>query len=501
MTLIGNTETLAFELTPVAPSWERRYAPERAAWAGVAIWVDGRNLCSHIVPGTSEVQDALFLPLAPMADWLARSAGAMEYEERAADFPTTAQLHETADRWADAQPPSGMNEDEWLDARDAWYSRHFLRAGADGARVPDIAFVRDDEHLVLNWRRPRFFGHSSPIMLWPEGDFSVPWQEGWNALTTFISRVAGWMREAGVEDLDSWATTGESQALRDADFMSAIEYFTGRDLNALASILRVEAQAAPVLERLGLTPGATDPAASAVCQMLRDVSPRPAPGLVTGLDAIAEGLGRNEPDHSGRWHQARSVSCDAGGTAHTLEEAGQLAANALRQAMGLDGRPIDDMPKVALDFGVAHQDLDVPGDGERMLVGAHEGGSPASVTLDSGRTRTHWGRRFETARALGHVLLDPMREGAIGAAGGPYSQATRRRRSGAFAAELLFPTAAMADVSDHRLDGAVDGNRFGPALSSYGIGARAAAHQLWNGGWLSSRVVRDELIDQFAQQV
>jgi hypothetical protein len=25
------------------------------------------------------------------------------------------------------------------------------------------------------------------------------------------------------------------------------------------------------------------------------------------------------------------------------------------------------------------------------------------------------------------------------------------------------------------------------------------AHQLWNGGWLSSPVVRDELIDQFAQ--
>ena len=36
MSLIGNRNTLAFELTPVAPTWELRYAPERAVWAGLA---------------------------------------------------------------------------------------------------------------------------------------------------------------------------------------------------------------------------------------------------------------------------------------------------------------------------------------------------------------------------------------------------------------------------------------------------------------------------------
>ena len=51
MVVIGNKLKLAFELIPVTPSWEIRYAPEAAAWAGTAIWVDGMNLCSHVGSG------------------------------------------------------------------------------------------------------------------------------------------------------------------------------------------------------------------------------------------------------------------------------------------------------------------------------------------------------------------------------------------------------------------------------------------------------------------
>jgi len=120
------------------------------------------------------------------------------------------------------------------------------------------------------------------------------------------------------------------------------------------------------------------------------------------------------------------------------------------------------------------------------------------VTLETVRTSRPWGQRFEAARALGHVLLDPVRAGAIGAASGPFAQETRRRRSGAFAAELLLPESALAAANAGELDGAARGSSFADLLERYGVGARAAAYQLWNRGWLSSPDLRDDLIDRFA---
>jgi len=73
MSLIGNRNTLAFELTPVTPTWERRYAPERAAWAGFAMWAGGRNLCSHVHPGSNELSESMFVPRGPVVDWLVSS--------------------------------------------------------------------------------------------------------------------------------------------------------------------------------------------------------------------------------------------------------------------------------------------------------------------------------------------------------------------------------------------------------------------------------------------
>jgi hypothetical protein len=56
----------------------------------------------------------------------------------------------------------------------------------------------------------------------------------------------------------------------------------------------------------------------------------------------------------------------------------------------------------------------------------------------------------------------------------------------------------LVAASSGTLDGAARGNAFSEMLETYGVGARTAAFQLWNKGWLSDAVVRDELIDRFA---
>ena len=200
MPLIGNPSKLAFDLIPVFPSWERRYAPERAAWAGTAIWVGGQNLCRHEVAGSDEIGEHFFIPLAPIAEWLMNALAALEFDECPAPFSDSSNLHEIARLWGDSPPPSGLDEDEWLEARQEWWRRHFLHAGADGARVPNLAFSRADKQLALSWAPPHFFSEDAPRSLAPAGEFSLPWSEGLRVLDEFVTQVAVWLWEADAED-------------------------------------------------------------------------------------------------------------------------------------------------------------------------------------------------------------------------------------------------------------------------------------------------------------
>ncbi|MGH7269523.1 MAG: hypothetical protein ACREJ3_03755 [Polyangiaceae bacterium] len=42
--------------------------------------------------------------------------------------------------------------------------------------------------------------------------------------------------------------------------------------------------------------------------------------------------------------------------------------------------------------------------------------------------------------------------------------------------------------------------RFGEILEKYGVGARTAAHQLYNHRWLSDGAIRDELIEEYGHR-
>jgi IrrE N-terminal-like domain len=496
VSLIGNTNSLAFDLVPVAPYWDVRYGPERAAWAGMALWAGGENLCEHIVAGSSEVRDRFYIPMAPLVNWLVRSFSAIEFEERAASFPTTLRLHESAARWRAAKPPADMDGDQWLDAREEWWARHFLASGSEGARVPNVAFARDDERLVITWRSPRFAGQDHPRMASPEGDVAVPWSLGRSVLEALAARVAAWLREADVGGVYDWASMDSPLRESRVGLAESLALFTGRTPEVLQRLLGVD-RADALLASVGLS-AADDPAASPLCQVLRDLSPSAEPDIGAVLQQVGRQARREDVDALRRWRQMRIVAVDAAGPASSPVAAGQLAAIELRRALGLDGQPIADIESALGECGLTHSHVQVRGHQDRMMVALHEGGSPASVTLETVRTSRPWGQRFEAARALGHVLLDPVRAGAIGAASGPFAQDTRRRRSGAFAAEFLLPESALAAASGDRLDGAAEDGAFEDMLHAYGVGARAAAYQLWNRGWLSSPDLRDDLIDRFA---
>jgi Zn-dependent peptidase ImmA (M78 family) len=109
-------------------------------------------------------------------------------------------------------------------------------------------------------------------------------------------------------------------------------------------------------------------------------------------------------------------------------------------------------------------------DNDRMVVAGTSSGRAIAMVLNNSRTAKPWGRRFELARALAHLLLDQARGEAIGAASGPQAIAGRRRRAGAFAAEMLLPTSALEEASRGVLDGVVEGHRFSELLDRFGVG-------------------------------
>lgn len=488
----GNVERLALDIHPLSPTWERRYAPEQTAWAALSLWVGGRNLCRHSEYGDDRVHDALNVPLAPLADWLVRSWPYVAYEERAALFAVRGGLHDTHRRWGQASPALGVSEDTWYDLRTEWWQRHFVRAGAEGALLPDVALIREDERLVLEWRRPRF---TELTLLEPEGGCAVAWAEGLDVLGAFVTYVADWLHRDRLSHTYAWATVEHPLEAAELPWMDRLELYTGRPRAETAAMLGA-GDDAELAQRLGLAPGARDPASSPVTQVLRDLPPGIPAGAGLALRELERATRRDAPAPAlGR---LRNIALDASRSVTRPEEAGYAAARAVRADLGLDGQPIPDMTEFLgfVDVDVVQSTHAVPG--TRMLVGRREGARGVALVLDSARTRVEWGRRFEAARALGHALLDPLREGALGAASSPFAQDARRRRSGTFAAELLLPETALRRASGGALDRSADPEIFEQLMAGYGVGARTAAHQLYNHGLLSSVEVRDELIEEHA---
>ncbi len=496
MTVLGNTEVLAFEVSPVAPTWERRYVPERGGWASLSIWIAGRNLCEHLRAGEDRVRKALFVPLAPLADWFVRAWPAMSVEERAPEFPTGLRPFVAMSEWFERRPPTGTGEDDWFEARERWWSRHFLLSGADGAFLPNVAFVRADEVLVAAWGRTRFAGKRAPVFLSPPDQVELPWAEADAAVRELVAFVA----QAVHDDTPyEWVSAQDPFVSTDAETLLArAAMYAGRPAAADLLALTGQQTADAALGVLGLSPAtATEPASSTVTQVLRDLPPaRPAPqvrDLIFDLatNAAAKGSGA----HDGLRKRVRDgvVACDAS----ERERQGRLGACTVREHLDLDGQPIPDLEALLADCGITIAGASPPGDGARMLVEAREGGSAALAILKSSRTDTQWGRRFELARGLGHVLLDTATAGALGAASSPHAQALRRRRSGAFAAELLIPEGGLRQATNDELDRASDPKLFRHLLVLYGVGARTLAWQLWNHGLLSTPEIRDELIEVF----
>jgi len=493
--LIGNRKTFAIEIQPLSPTWKRSYLPERAAWSALSIWVSTENLCRNVLSGEEHLRAAVNVPLAPLANWIVESWRFLRFEERPSIFPPDSSAFESVRRWGGAANPPGVDEDCWIDRREEWWSRHFLLAGSDGAHFPNVALVRSGEWLSVEWSKARFASEPAPEFLARSGQELVPWVEAEQTLAEFVAFVASWLREENLGDLYSWVRNEDPLRELQPDLLRALEVYTARspsELVAIAGAGSVE----ELPDLLGLRGDARDPAGSVIAQTLRDLPPTLSPGL---SEVIRTMEGRTR-DREGRPPNLdlRDPVREAARSASSPESAGYEAAREARSLLQLDGQPIDDLEALLSSLSIRLVDSRTRCASERMLVGSREDGSAIVIINDTPRTTVPWGKRFETARALGYLLVAPYRGGALGGASTPFSQPWLRRCSGTFAAELLLPGDSLAEEYASATDDESRTRSFRGVMKKYGVGARTTAYQLWNRGLLASVQERDELVERFA---
>ena len=491
--LIGDRSRLAFELHPLAPTWERRHLPERTGWARLSIWVNGANLCRNVLDGSS-IREGVNVPLGPMADWLVRSWTFIRFEERPDCFPPRASVFGTLRAWGDTRPPGQTAEDEdgWFDARERWWTRHFLAAGADGAQLPNVSLLRGGDRLFIEWTPAEFAGSRAPSFLSESGQGSLRWDDGEEVLAEFVACMAEWLRAEGLDDAFSWTNLKDPLREVETDFRERLRAFTGIDAGVLRT-WTATATDADLRRNLGIPEGSDDPGESVITQVLRDLPPTVPESVREEVWRLDE-CTREVADFDEEW---RVAARDAAAAGAGPEESGQLAAQTVRDRLGLNGQPVVNMDEQMQKLGVEVVRSDVACSQERMLAGSRRGAGAVAVINQTPRTETRWGERFELARALGHLLVDSRRGDALGAASTTFAQPWARRCSGAFAAELLLPSEHLFDRFG-TLDSAAGHNVFPSLLNEYGVGARTAAFQLWNQGLLSAPHVRDDLIDEFS---
>lgn len=457
--LAGDTEVFALRMAFARDPDQGRGADPLASlsWGNFQIWVEGRNLCSHLERGESV--DSVHWYLLPVLEWFARNWDPLLHEER---LPV-----ENADAaaWKSLQatrfPPSAIEEDAsrseaWESAWQEWWRRHALRSSRHGGLFPDIVFRRARDTVELSWgpvggeeRSCRFFGTESP------GFARLPPQAVAKPLHEVLSDACKHLQSLASGSERVRALGRELRNLR-------TERRTDRRLMWLAGL---GADAKTVQDRWTATK-------RSLKQSLRGLGRAPLDAMfevsqsrlaVTGSCQAALMFGSLAPDvkredvlalarimvglHSHDGHSAGNPESFG----HTPVEGspsrpwsqGYTLAEELHERLG--GRFIEehsvDIAGLVRHFGVTLRDCELTDPNTRGVSIAGPRHRPAIVVnRRNPMNQSSAGRRFTLAHELCHLLFDRDAGQQLAVASGPWAPRETEQRANAFAAMLLMPT-------------------------------------------------------------
>ena len=408
-----------------------RGAELAATFASLRIDVQGRPLTQVLDHRARTVRDHIFVPLYPIAEWLASNWWFLVHE------------HENRVKREDS----------------AFRHRHSLGTSTDGYALPNLTIVASGGRTTLTW------GDQEPgwtaVRFLERGSATVERDQFIQGCTEFIDRV---IRRLISHDILSTFLQDEWDAIQNADedehAFCEMSAGLGWDPYDLDDSRR--RQVAELAERLGELRGeavavidsvAPSEDCSALLAAIEAAKPNELP--LPRLEAVAQGIEfRQRPP----W------------------DLGYELARRARSEFGLDGQPIASTESLAhalgQDFGAlrrATKPLECLSSLE-LVDGVVTQGTSGTVALGFGE-RGEAGMRFLLCRALSEVIYS--RGDALLTKGAT----ARQRLNRAFAAEFLAPSRSLAKRIVHPT---VDGEQVDDLAEEFGVSTRVIQHQLEN---------------------
>jgi hypothetical protein len=422
---------LEFRVVEWCDPGEMRGEVLRATYGRLEIRAAGLTL-SHLEDlRTRSVRDAIYLPLYPLAEWLALHWWVLLYEA-----------------------PGG--------AADGYLARHGLRYAGDGYALPDLQIHPWGERVHLRMR-PRCL-EGAGVSFLVATDHYLARSELRDALGRFIRLVAERLDQQGIGGTllqEQWRRIGEITNDPEQEAFCQAAARLGEDPLALdddlGGLLEQGATRLPV------------PLLNELC------SSAGSAGLADALAWACDARQRLQHGHS-PWTPLIAIRRQAGGDpGATLWERGYALAGWLRDQVRLGDEPIPSMEAIGHAFTLADvgQDLVFHGAGPRGISAlSWEGSAGAPAFLI---TRTHpASQRFALCRALYGYL--------VGASEGflvTETQSEGQQASRAFAAEFLAPAAALRRRLTTKW---VDGEDVLELAEAFGVSDYVIRHQIENHG-------------------
>lgn len=402
---MGDSPGLVFEC-----EWEPAKgvtAPElRSTWARLSISCGNEILTQVEDARTGSVRRSVYVPLYPMAEWIAYNWWYLRANSR----------------------PGYLPERDWSfrsrlrigDDRSSWLLHHNLRAVGEGLPWPDLTLIPMKETTLLTWQRDSTFLPGWRVRFLSTGRAEIERRALEQSLATFVETVLTRLDE---EHLHQTALASEWQALQELD--------------------AEELDFCMAAARLGLDPFATP---AEVVELIIESAADLSPALLDDfLDAATPARLRDEAE----WVQAhwRDI-LNSDRTTEPLPvlsngytelkgrpwERGLQDARAFRRAVSVSATETVDVSQWVAVNRVARVSRRLQG------LGAKTSAHGRLVAL--AEPKTDEGERFAAARALWRFVNQAeASEFLVTAARTPKQQAER-----AFAAELLAPASGVAEM-------------------------------------------------------
>ncbi len=410
----------------------------RATWARLAILVGGNSVTRVYDDQSKTVRDAVYLPLYPLAEWLAGQWWPL---------------------WNEPGPSASPD-------RSGYEARHSLVSAREGYALPPLRIEPAGSVVLLSWSAERLPAHRLEFP--GQGEFWADTKTVKRGFSELINAVANRLESQGITDSllqQDWTAIGAA----DEDETIFCECVGALGLDPYSLDDRQEEEIESAGRRLP---------EEIVTEFFRAAHRGELAAEADEIRGAVERT-RGNKENLAKLKDLRLIVAPGGEPAQaTPWEQGYSVAQRLRAYLGLDGEPLNSIEKIASTVGITEADLErvlssfsdkaIP---FAALMGMNEDLSPAFV-LRPARTES---LLFHFCRALFEYLCSPPQRSALVT----NANSEQQKRNRAFAAELLAPSSALRSRVKAPI---VSGEETEELAEVFGVSSYIVSHQLLNHG-------------------